>query len=172
MLFIILAISLGVFNANAARTLNRNIEEKLRYDIGADITITAKWNTNQVSFGSEPMMGPETPSFGIETSNAPVEYIEPPFEQFTKLDGIELATKVFKKSNVEMKTISGHAYNVDLLGIIPNEFGKVSWLRNGLMPHHLNDYLNLLAESPTAFLVSSSSKDRYKIKEGDSIYLT
>ena len=172
MLFIILAISLGVFNANAARTLNRNIEEKLRYDIGADITITAKWDTNQISFGGDPTMGAGAEGIGTGGGSTPIEYIEPPFEQFIKLDGVELATKVFKKSNVEMKSVAGNSYNVELLGIIPDEFGKVSWVRDGLMPHHWYDYLNLLAESPTAFLVSSSSKEKYKLKEGDSIYLT
>jgi len=171
MLFIILAISLGIFNANAARTLNRNIEERIRYEIGADITILAEWKTNQVDFGGG-MMEDFNPYLSSSQSNAPVEYIEPPFEQFTKLNGVELATKVFKKSNVEVRTISGTTQNVDLLGIIPNEFGKVSWMRDGLMPYHWYNYLNLLAESPTAMLVSSSMREKYKLKEGDSIYLT
>jgi len=173
MLFIILAISLGIFNANAARTLNRNIEERIRYDIGADITIKAKWESNEVSFGG--MMGAEPEmvgSVGFGSDNKPTEYIEPPFKQFTELDGVELATKVFKKSNVEMRSIAGSTYNVDLLGIIPDEFGKVSWLRPELMPYHWYHYLNLMAEAPTAFLVSSSTRDKYKLKEGDSIYLT
>lgn len=172
MLFIILAISLGIFNANAARTLNRNIEERIRYEIGADIAIAAEWKTNQVGF-SDGMMNEGPGSIGMDSqSDTAIEYIEPPFEQFTKLDGVELATKVFKKDSVEIRTIAGTAHNVGLLGIIPDEFGKVSWIRHGLLPYHWYNYLNLLAESPTAILVSSSMRDKYKLKEGDSVYIT
>jgi putative ABC transport system permease protein len=175
MLFLILALSLGIFNANAARTLNRNIEEKVMYDIGADIAIKAKWDTSQASLGSDipglgSMDGTEMMSSGGDSG--PVTYIEPPFQQFTELSGVELATKVFKKSNVELRGISGTSYNVDLMGIIPDEFGKVSWIRPGLLPYHWYNYLNLMAESPTAFLASRSIQEKYKLKEGDSIYIT
>ncbi|NSW92728.1 MAG: FtsX-like permease family protein [Firmicutes bacterium] len=176
MLFLILALSLGIFNANAARTLNRNIEEKVMYDVGADIAIKAKWDTNKVSFGSDMlgvgMMGETGGGIGVGGDDGPVEYIEPPFEQFEKLSGVELATKVFRKSNIELRSIAGISYNVDLIGIIPDEFGKVSWLRPGLLPYHWYNYLNLLAESPTAFLASRSVQEKYKLREGDSIYIT
>ena len=41
MLFLILTLSIGIFNANAARTLNNNIEEKIKYANGADLNIMA-----------------------------------------------------------------------------------------------------------------------------------
>jgi putative ABC transport system permease protein len=175
MLFLILALSLGIFNANAARTLNRNIEEKIMYDIGADIVVRQKWETNEVSFGSgmpdDFAMG-GMGGLGAGGGSGPVEYIEPPFERFEKLSGIELATKVLRKDNIELRSIAGIAHNVNLIGIIPDEFGKVSWLRPGLLPYHWYNYLNLLADSPTAFLASSSIKDKYKLREGDSVYIT
>lgn len=177
MLFLILALSLGIFNANAARTLNRNIEEKVMYDIGADIALKAKWDTNQVSFSSD-MQGPEminvneSAGMAFKEGSEPIIYIEPPFQQFTELSGVELATKVFRKSNVELRSISGTSYNVDLMGIIPDEFARVSWLRPGLLPYHWYNYVNLMADSPTAFLASRSVQEKYKLKEGDSIYVT
>jgi len=175
MLFLILALSLGIFNANAARTLNRNIEEKVMYDTGADIAIKAKWDTNQISFGGDmpgPSMMNEPDIMNSSGDSGPVIYIEPPFQQFTELSGVELATKVFRKNNVELRSIAGSSYNVELMGIIPDEFGKVSWLRPGLLPYHWYNYLNLMAESPTAFLASRSVQEKYKLKEGDSIYIT
>jgi hypothetical protein len=36
MIFLILALSIGLFNANAARTINRNTEDSIRCEIGAD----------------------------------------------------------------------------------------------------------------------------------------
>ena len=47
MLFMILAISIGLFNANTARTINKNMEDKIRYSIGADVRLQAVWKTNQ-----------------------------------------------------------------------------------------------------------------------------
>ena len=43
MLFIILSISIGVFNADMARTLNDNTEEQIRYAVGADVVIRERW---------------------------------------------------------------------------------------------------------------------------------
>lgn len=172
MLFLIFALSLGIFNANAARTLNRNIEEKIMYDIGADIVVRQKWDTNQVFFGDDMMGDGLTGGMGSGSGSGPVEYIEPPFERFEKLPGIELATKVLRKGNVEMRSITGTVHNINLLGIIPDEFGRMSWLRPGLLPYHWYNYLNLMADSPTAFLVSTSIKEKYKLREGDSVYIT
>ena len=33
----------------------------------------------------------------------------------------------------------------------------------------MHEYLNLMSEAPTAFLVSSNLKDRYKLEVGDTI---
>ncbi len=175
MLFLILALSLGIFNANAARTLNRNIEEKIMYDIGADVVIRPKWDTVELSSGGsilEESAGMETPGLGTSQGNVAVRYIEPPFEQYKNLKGVEIATKVLRKNNVELKSIAGTSYNVNLLGIIPNEFGMVSWLRPGLLPYHWYNYLNLLAEAPTAFLASRSIQEKYNLRVGDSVYIT
>lgn len=175
MLFLILALSLGIFNANASRTLNRNIEERVMYDTGADIVLKQKWNTIELTIGTDSSYivtdrSPDMEEPGSRPSA--IQYIEPPFSQFTQLSGVELATKVFRRSNVEMRSIGGSSSNVNLIAIIPEEFGKVSWMRHDLLPYHWYNYLNLLAESPTAMLASKSLQEKYKLKEGDSVYIT
>ena len=59
-----------------------------------------------------------------------------------------------------------------LMGIIPDEFSRTAWFRNGLLPHHLNEYLNLMAQDPRAVLLSSSFQTKYDVKAGDSIFIT
>lgn len=169
MLFIILAISLGVFNANSARTINKNIEDKIRYEIGADIAVVPRWETTIPQGGLAEGPGLD---IGTVSTSAQASYSEPPFEKYTSLEGAEMVTKVFRRSNVEMRSVAGNSYNIDIMGIIPNEFGKISWMRDGLMPYHWYEYLNILADRPTGFLVSSSIKEKYNLKEGDSIYVT
>ena len=43
MLFLIFSIAIGIFDANMSRTLNQNIEDKTKYNIGADITLRQDW---------------------------------------------------------------------------------------------------------------------------------
>lgn len=171
-IFIILALAVGVFSANAARTLNSNIEEKIRYNIGADIVLQAYWPDNK------PDIMPEGEEMDEEllqefTANQPIQYIEPPFIPYTQLSGVELATKVFRKQNVIAQTLSRETVNkVYLMGIIPNEFGKVAWFRQDLLKTHWYHYLNLMSRHPKAALVSTAFKENFGIEKGDSLWLT
>ncbi|HBM81993.1 MAG TPA: ABC transporter permease [Clostridiaceae bacterium] len=169
MLFLIFTISLGVFDANAARTMNNNTEEKVKYACGADITMQEKWESNKDD---------ESPSYeqgqgGSDASGSkgPVIYKEPPFSRYTKLSSLESVTKVFKKEDAIFQCESKKD-NGTLMAIIPNEFGKIAWFRNDLLPYHWFNYLNLLSRDPRALLVSSSFKKKYKSKVGDPIYIS
>ncbi len=173
MLFIILTLSVGIFDANAARTLNNNIEEKIRYNTGADIVIQAHWEDNKPDvmwIDPSSMMGPSQLSGWREE---PVQYIEPPFLPYTQLSGVELATKVFRKEGVTVQTATRQNVNkVYLMGIIPNEFGKVAWFRNDLLATHWYHYLNLMSRHPQAALVSTSFKRDFEVEKGDSLWVT
>lgn len=173
MLFIILALSIGLFSANAARTLNKNMEDKIRYENGADVTIQAKWMDNKVTAvgGTPPQMGSQGTGLSSTSGSEPVKYIEPPFDPYTKLPGVDKITKVFVNDNVQVRFGDSVITNIKMLGIIPNEFGKVAWFRNDLLPHHWYDYLNLIVDSPKAMLLSRSFQKDYKLKVGDSIMI-
>jgi putative ABC transport system permease protein len=85
------------------------------------------------------------------------------------VSGVELATKVFRTKGGSAQAGGQWAENVNVMGIIPDEFSKVTWFRSGLLPYHINRYLDLLADAPTAFLVSRSFGEDFKVKEGDEI---
>ncbi len=59
-----------------------------------------------------------------------------------------------------------------VMGIVPHEFGVAAWFRTGLLPVHWHQYLNLLAASPKAMLVSEGFAERFGTKLGDSIEVT
>ncbi len=169
MLFIILAISTGLFNANSARTINKNIEDKISYSIGADIRLLAKWENNQ----PKPSSGP--PSMGSAVTVAkkePLRYYEPNYTSYSTLSGTEKATKVMVVKDGKVEASPEWVSGVKIMGIIPNEFAEVAWFRSDLLPHHWFNYLNLLAEAPKAFLLSSDLKEKYKLTEGDTIYIS
>ena len=54
MVFLIMTIALGVFNAQAARTINQNMEDNLYYTIGADIVLQESWDNNSAQVADDP----------------------------------------------------------------------------------------------------------------------
>jgi putative ABC transport system permease protein len=164
MLFIILTLSIGIFSANSARTINKNMEEKARYEIGADVVIEGHWTNNQ----PPPTTASGPPVATIQKKEA-MYYFEPPFAPFKKLTSAASVTKVFKYNKANIFFNDEYIENTPLMGIIPNEFGKTAWFRNDLLPYHWYQYLNLLTDSPSAVLASKAFKDKNGAREGDSI---
>ena len=185
-LFLIFNLGLGLFNATAARTLNRFIEDRVRYEHGADIVLNQTWpmdityyrvtlnEDDELTFTrtGNPHLQPSVPP-GIEQQPegmiiSRTQVKEPPFDEFLKLDGVRHATKVFKRS---VASISSTARNTSasIMGIVPHEFGEVAWFRDDLLPIHINNYLNVMTADPSAVLLSSSMRDNYGFQTGDHI---
>ncbi|HZJ82574.1 MAG TPA: FtsX-like permease family protein [Clostridia bacterium] len=180
MLFLILTLSIGIFNANAARTLNNNIEEKIKYTNGADLNVMSLWESNEASLaaaggGPPGMGGPPESTISSLSSREPVQYKEPPFIPFTELEGIDMATKVFRQKEIVVQTPARErtSNKTQLLGIIPDEFGKTAWFRDDLLGAHWHSYLNLMSVGdPRAALVTKDFKEEYEIEKGDSLWLS
>lgn len=157
MLFIILTLAIGIFSTTSARTLNKNIEEKVRYEIGTDIVVKSNWKSNRLPVSSGPPL------------SAPQEliYFEPPFDHYTNLNGVEAVTKVLRVDNANVYINNDFLQDISVLGIIPHEFGKTAWFRDDLLPYYWTQYLNLMTDSPQAVLVSKAFKEKFGLKEGD-----
>jgi putative ABC transport system permease protein len=148
MLFLVLTIATGIFNAKAARTINMNIEENVRYRYGADIVVMEDWKTNA---------GDETATMAV--------YFEPDAEKYKQLPPSVHYTKVQDTSRLSVSSIK----NVRLMGINTKEFGEIAWFRNDLLPTHWYNYLNAMASDPRAVLASIDFRDIHGYNLGDSI---
>jgi putative ABC transport system permease protein len=167
MLFIILSVAVGIFNANSARTLNQNVEDKINYNAGADVVVTPIWENNADDIAEAMEADPNASSI--------VTYIEPSFTPYRKLDGVEYAAKVFATdTGVARATVStaGSIKNIRILGIDSYDFGQTAWFRDDFLPYHWYHYLNLLVDAPKAALVSTSLRDKFDLEVGDPIYIT
>ncbi|MGN1073842.1 MAG: ABC transporter permease [Eubacteriales bacterium] len=167
MLFIILSVAVGIFNANSARTLNRNIEDRIYYNAGADVIVRPYWQNNEQEIADAKAENPN--------ASTVVTYIEPSFEPYRDLEGVEHAAKVFTTDTGVARpsaAVSGSVKQVKIMGIEPSEFGQVAWFRSDLLPYHWYNYLNLLVDAPKAALVSTSLRDELGLKVGDPIYIT
>ncbi len=168
MLFIILAISTGLFSANSARTINKNNEDKISYSQGADVRLMAQWQSNQPPAGGLPGQQDED----AQQNSNPIHYFEPNYDNFSNLSGTEQATKVLMEEHGQIQTATQTISEINIMGIIPDQFAKVAWFRPDLLPYHWYNYLNLMTDAPTAFLVSSDLKGKYNLAEGDTIYIS
>lgn len=170
MLFIILTLSIGVFSANSARTINQNIEDKAYYKGGADITVQYAWKSNKPRPTQNAMTGMFEDS-GDEPDI--LMYEEMPFSEVNDIAGTAAATKVL---NVEKVTIKGEGMVSPvvghIMGIDTKEFSEVAWSREDLLDYHINIYLNLLSASPNAVLISKDFADEHGLSVGSSVQVT
>lgn len=164
MIFLIMTIATGVFSASAARTINNNTEDRIRYGNGAEIVLTAEWINDAPPPPAPGQPQPETP-----VTEAPVHYLEPAFEPFKTIKGVEHAAKVFKKEAVF--SVNEGSGDATLIGIDTDEFGETAWFRDSLLDYPINDYLNLLAGDSQAVLISKTLAEQNKVKPGDTIWV-
>ncbi|WP_432777180.1 ABC transporter permease [Brevibacillus gelatini] len=172
MLFVTITVAVGMFSASTARTINQNAEERIRYGNGADVRFQADWNSDEVKvlLHRGPRSGGEATDTAVDVSDAPpIQYEEPDFAPYTRLPGVEHAAKVYMNELAEAQYDEDKVSEVTLMGIDPKEFGQTVWWKPTLLPHHLNEYLNLLAKEPRAVVISRSLADQLGIAEGQTI---
>ncbi|MBP7175682.1 MAG: ABC transporter permease [Thermoclostridium sp.] len=163
MLFIILSLSFGIINANQARTINSNTTDRVLYQNGVDIVIEPYNNLKHVTTMILPN-GEE-----LNTGAPDKQYQEPPYELYKKIEGVEAITRVVVDDHSKVYLSRDAVSDVRLLGITPHEFGEAIWFRNDLLPHHLNEYLNLLTSAPTACFLSNYFAEEMDVREGDTV---
>lgn len=164
MLFLILSVAVGIFNANSARTLNQNVEDKISYMNGADIRLDVFWQSNAIEVS-------EAEASGI-SSGEKLKYVEPSMSIYDDIEGIESMAKVFIKDSGEVAASGSRVKGLTIMGIEPYDFGNTVWFRNDLLPHHINEYLNLIVDAPKGVLVSTSLKEKLGLEVGDHIKIT
>ena len=170
--FLIMTLSIGIFSATAARTINRNMEEKVQYSVGCDIVAQEIWESDSPPSNGPSGMGSSSQMSGSNSQGSTrITFFEPPFSRFAQLSGVEYATKVYNNEKAYVETNDEYAENVKLMGIESYDFGKVNWFRTKLLPYHINEYLNLLTSEQSACLVSRSLSQQCNIKVGDYVQI-
>ncbi len=149
MVFLMLTIALGMFNAQTARTVNTNKELNTRYVNGADLVFTNRWNS--VSAASD--------------TASSSSYFEPDFSRYTSLDGAESVTRVQVNTNVS----AGSQKDVTLMAIHTRQFGETAYFPDGLTQEHWYNLLNLISQDSSAVLLSRSFETNHHYKVGDTI---
>lgn len=151
--FLVLTVALGIFNASAARSVNRNGERDITYRNGADLVVKEQWESNAAAAAEDPE---------IE-----LVYSEPDATIFDTVEGVEHYTRVYRSHDIQVRQDGVRLDDVELMGIHTKEFGQTAVDLKGLMPEHLNHYLNALAQDARAILVSENFKSILKLEVND-----
>lgn len=189
MILLILTLGLGVYNASAARTIGLNSEERILYQHGADVVISAAWEGNaEVSQPSGGGSGGEGGGGsgggsggggsggggggggGGQSRPLPtkINYNEPPFETFRELPGVVHAARVLQ-AKASLTVADRTAGQATLVGIDNVDFARVAWFRKDLYPAGFYKYLAVMGRSAGYALVSSNLAKKYNLKPGDQI---
>ncbi len=182
MLLLMLTIGLGIYNAAAARTMDTNSEDRVRYQYGTDVQMTAVWESVADSFvpnQPKPTKKPSGSANGASPSQTakpdkpdiqPVSYNEPPYEVFGTLQGVEATARVLKQKTNAI--IAGRSTGeANLMALDNVDFAKVAWFRRDLYPVHPFYYLKMLGDMEEAVIVSSKWAHDEQVNLGDTVTL-
>lgn len=160
MLFVVITVALGIYNINIAKNINTSYENTTKYMSGADLIIKGVWDKYSDSSVSE-----------VDGSKLYHYVEETPYSDYSKVEGIESYTKVLNTPNGRVALSKGAAnVSANLLGIVPDEFGKIAWFDSSLLKYHWYNYLNMLTQNKDYVLISKGLSESSSIKKGDYIY--
>lgn len=157
-LLLTLTVGMGLYSAAAARTMERNVADRIAYAGGADVVISEVWEF--IMEGGGPGGG-----------EAELKSIQaPPWETHYSLPGVVHPARV--RTEEVVLTQGGKSQGKgQLMAIDPPDFGRVAWFRRDLAEAHINEYLNLLSADEEAALVSRAMAERSRLQPGDRITL-
>lgn len=153
MLFMILTVSLGMFNAVSARTILQNSLNNKEYVDGADVIMQETWNDNSAFLGSDPT---------IE-----FQYYEPDYGKFSQIEGASKRTKVLNETKGYVALSGSDRQQTQVLGIHTREFGEITRVKDSLLEAPYRQYLNDMADDAEGILCSADYASNLGYKVGD-----
>ena len=164
MVFLVITVAYGIFNANTARTINVNEEQRIWNNNGADVVIAETWDTNMASVKRAMDLG---------DNSVELIYKEPDQWKYDEIkEKSKSMTKVYRSNSIKAYAEGKEdkvMENVLLMGINTKEFGETAYIQDGLLDQHWYNYLNLISQDINGILVSTNMKKDMKLEIGDTI---
>ena len=159
MVFLILTVALGIYNATVARTIHSNSEKNITYTNGADLVLQEKWIDNSVYLKKTESYTPD--------ENLELTYTEPDSKKFGAHEQVASMAKVlYSEAQIENNK---EPIKATLMGIHTKTFGETINFDDRLLPEHINNYLNVLGSSSEYVLLSMNFKVLQEYSVGKKI---
>lgn len=169
MVFLILTVALGIYNATFARTILSNANNSIEYSHGADVVLQEVWKDNSLYIEGLKLMS-TTVTDGEMPEIPELTYTEPDYSRFYDIEGVESVARVHKESvNVEKKVRDADDVTATIMGINTKEYGETINFDDTLLPEHINTYLNVLSTKADAVLLSQNFHTKQRFNVGDPI---
>lgn len=153
--FLVMTVANGIFDANMARTMNENGEERLRYDVGCDLRLMERWEKRYV----------------LKVGGTQEGYYEEPdfdtYESFVQEGLCQKVTRVLIDDETEVSMAGKTLPDCRLMGIHTKEFGETARLMDGINEEHWYHALNKLAGIPEGAIISRNMAQELDLKVGD-----
>jgi putative ABC transport system permease protein len=166
MLLLILTLSLAVFTASMAQTLDDSIVDRAYYDVGSDVRLVELGESTQVGGLGSPGGGPSSTD---EEDEGPA-WLFLPVSEHEAVEGVERAARVWSRE-VKIRTGTG-SFNGVLVGVDRVDFSEVAFFRDDFAPASLGALMNALAVRDDAILVSREAMVENRLEVGDRIEMT
>lgn len=155
-LMLAITAGLGIYGAAFARTLDRDLLAQADYRLGADLVLRPAWEMEILS---------------VDDDGLPDEivYREPPYEPLRGLPGALAEAQVQTRRDLWLSAGTRNLGRADVLGISPEDFGRVANFWPELTGRHPFHYLNLLAQEERGALLSSDLARRTGLSVGDQM---
>ncbi len=154
MLFLVLTVALGIFNATVARTIIANAEANTIYLSGTNLVVQEYWKNNSSYVAVDPTVE--------------LFYHEPEFSKYAEIPEVESAARVYREE-VQVKNGKQILAEGEVFAINTKEFGETVSGNRNLNEYHLNEYLNVLSTNAKAVLVSDNFRVNLGMSVGDKI---
>ncbi len=154
MLFLVLTVSLGIFDSIVARTIISNAEKNITYLTGCDIVLNEAWPSNINQVRLDPTLQ--------------LVYREPDFAKYGSAPEVDHAARVYVNKSAYVK-YGNETYSASVMGIDTKEFGEAVIFDSSLLDTHINNYLNLMAADPDLIIVSRGFETMMNKHVGDTV---
>ncbi len=162
LLLLILTLSLAVFTASMARTLDDYTLAKAYYDVGADLRLVETGESTQTQAISDSTLAPQP----AETQTEGAQWLFLPLETHLDIHGVESAARVWVKT--ADVTLANKKFAARLMGIDRIDLPQVAFFRSDFAPASLGALMNALALRSDGILASREVFD-YGIEVGDKV---
>lgn len=156
--FMILTVAMGLFNANAARTINRNNEDRIIYETGADVVLKEKW---------------EARPYQDNDKRVRYTYIEPDYVKYKNLlesGECDSVARVIRYDAATAESLGNTASGCMVMGINTKEFGETAYLKPELYKdNHWFNQLNAISQKSNGVIISSSLAAALEVEVGGNI---
>lgn len=163
LLLLILTLSLAIFTASMARTLDDHIVAKAYYDIGADYRLV---ETGETPAEMEMAAQSAQSGTGEEPGYEGPQWLFLPVGEHLNIPGVQAASRVWDKEATAR--LRGNNVDVRMVGIDRIDFSKTAFFRHDFAPASLGALMNALAVRDDGILVSRDVLD-YGLEVGSKI---